>query len=393
MRYIDEATITNKRILLRVDYNVSLNPDHSIANDERIRQSMPTIKLLLQNHNRLILVAHLGRPKGRDEKLSLKPLLPDIKQYLPDREIVLIDDFTKQPDMFTNQSIKQVLLLENIRFYEGEENNDTAFAKQLAALADVYVNDAFSVSHRESASVVGVTKFLPSFGGLLMKKEVTTLSHLTKHPQKPFVAILGGSKISTKIKLIDKLTQLADYVILGGGLANTFLAAQGVDVGKSVYEKEQLHEANRLIGLAKKHNTALLLPTDVITAQKTTDAIGTEKSVTTLTDSEMILDIGPDTQARIEAVILSAKTIAWNGPVGYFENPSFKRGTDFLYYAITQNNHCLSVIGGGETLAAVSKKEYLDKISHISTGGGAMLEFIENGTLPGIAALDKNTSS
>ncbi len=393
MKYIDELDIQNKRVLLRVDFNVSLNPDHSIANDERIRQTIPTITYLSKNNNQLIIVSHLGRPEKRDPEFSLRKVAADLASLLPRNSVVLVDDFLTQKDIFLTQQASQILLLENIRFYPGEEENDPDFSHELALLADIYVNDAFSVSHRIAASIVGVTSFLPSYGGLLLKKEVSSLSRLTNNPEKPFVAILGGSKISTKIKLISKLTTLADCVILGGGLANTFLLAQEIRVGKSLCEETELDEAKRLLQIARDNNTDILLPTDVIVADSETADTGNVVSIRSIPPEAIILDIGPDTQAHFESVILEAKTIVWNGPVGYFENPAFRRGTDFIYYAISQNTQAFSVIGGGETLAAISKKEYLEKISHISTGGGAMLEFIENGTLPGIEALERAKTS
>src|ERR1700722_1293790 len=389
MKFVDEVTITNKTILLRVDFNISFNPNHSIADDARVKQSLPTIEYLLKHHNKLILIAHLGEPAKRNPEDSLAPVAKRLAQYLPHDKIVLVDDFTTDSALLEKQTEKEIILLENIRFYPGEQTNDPAFAKQLAELGDVYVNDAFSVSHRKAASIVGLPELLPSYGGLLLKKEVTVLDGIMKHPKKPFVAIIGGKKIATKIKFISKLTAVADYVLIGGGLANTFLAAQDDAVGKSLISKEDITFAKQLLSHAKREHTQLLLPVDVVVGNSIDSKTSVIKKVTDISKDEEALDIGPETQAEFGKVIDEAQTIVWNGPVGYMENQEFKRGTDFIYYSITNNAHATSVVGGGDSLSAISKKEYLDKITHISTGGGAMLEFIENGTLPGIEALKK----
>ena len=385
--YIDDVSISHKRVLVRVDFNVSLNPNHTIADDLRVRQSLPTIQTLLKHHNKVILIAHLGEPEKRDKAYSLAPVVTRLREYLPDTKITLVDDFLTDTEIFVKQQEGEILMLENIRFYPGETTNDPEFAKQLAALGDVFVNDAFGVSHRKHTSVVGLTPLLPSYAGLLLKKEITTLTDIMHHPKKPFVAIIGGKKIATKIAFIQKLTAVADYVLLGGGLANTFFAAEGFSVGKSLVSEDDIALAKELLAHAKKENTHLLLPKDVIVGTSLESKTSLVRKVSEIGEEEESLDIGPETQADFGKVIDEANTIVWNGPVGYMENQEFKRGTDFLYYAITQNDHVTSVVGGGDTLSAINKKEYLDKITHISTGGGAMLEFIENGTLPGIDAL------
>lgn len=389
--YINEAEIENKRILLRADFDVSLNPNYTIADDARIQHNIPTIKYLLKNSNRLICVAKLDRPKGRDPQFSLKVVVRRLRQYLPHYKITLVDDFlSTDKKIFTNQKNNEILVLENIRFYPEEKKNDPAFAKKLASLADVFVNDAFAVSHRAEASVVGVTAYLPSYGGLLLKKEVETISKVISKPKKPLVAIIGGAKISTKIPLVNKLTEIADYVLIGGGLANTFFCAQGLEIGKSFCEYEAVAAARKLLFHAAQKDTAVILPSDVIIGEPDNHENGGQiKKIGEIPKGAVILDIGPETQAKYGAIIAKAKTIIWNGPVGYFENPAFRRGTDFIYYAIAQNSQATSIVGGGDTLSAISKKEYLDKITHISTGGGAMLEFIEKGTLPGIEALKR----
>lgn len=387
--YIDEADIQNKHVLMRVDFNVSLNPDHSIADDARIQQTLPTIRYLLERHNKLILMSHLGRPKGRDPQFSLAPVVAKLQELFPEYKITLVDDFESDRSAIDNQQENEIIMMENIRFYPGEKKGDEGFAKSLTELADVFVNDAFGVSHRADASVVGVTKYMPSYGGLLLKREVEMISKATENPQKPFVAILGGSKISTKINLVQRLMEMADYVILGGGIANTFLQAQGYEIGKSIAEYDEEEMARKMLFQAVQKNTRLLFPSDVSIGDSVDATVDEIVSVAMVPKDKLILDIGPETQAKFGNIIAQAATIVWNGPVGYFENQQFRRGTDFIYYSITENTECTSIVGGGDTLSAISKKEYLDKITHISTGGGAMLEFIEKGSLPGIDALRK----
>ncbi len=391
INFIDETEIKNKRVLLRLDLNVSLNPDYTIADDVRIRQSLPTINFLLQNQNRIIIVSHLGQPQGRDPKLSLKVIVEDLQKLLPNHKITLVDDFTGvDKTVFTNQTSGEVLVLENIRFYPEEKTNDPVFAQKLASLADVYVNDAFGVCHRNDTSVVGVPRLIPSYGGLLLKKEVAIISKTITNPQKPLLAIVGGAKISTKINLISKLLEMADYLLIGGGLANTFLAAQGYNIGQSINETGQVENAKKILDLAQQKNKTVLIPSDVVINDLPDNADGEEvKKISEIPPNKYILDIGPETQAKFGAAINKAKTIIWNGPLGYIENPAFRRGSDFIFYTITQNEGVTSIVGGGDTIAAISKKEYLGKITHISTGGGAMLEFIEKGTLPGIEALKR----
>jgi len=392
IKYIDSVEIVNKTVLLRADFDVSLNDDATIANDIRIQQNIPTIKHLLKNNNRIICIAKLNRPHGRDRdpKHSLRVVVDRLKRYLPDNTITLVEDFlTAGVSVFKSQISKEILVLENIRFYKEEKQNDPEFAKKLAALADVYVNDAFAMAHRTEASVVGVPQYIPGYGGLLLKKEVETISRAIDEPRKPVVVILGGSKISTKINLIGKLLSIADYVMVGGGIANTFLASQNVEVGKSIYEYDEKENARRLLYEARIKKAEIVLPSDAICGDiDDREHGGVVKKVGEIQRADNILDIGPETQAKWSSILNGAKTIIWNGPVGYFENPQYRRGTDFVYYTITQVEDAVSIVGGGDTLAAISKKEYLDSITHISTGGGAMLEFIEKGTLPGLQALE-----
>ena len=391
--FIDEVEIVGKRVLIRVDFNVSLNPnDLTIADDARIRQAIPTIKRLLINKNHLVIMSHLGRPKGeRNSKFSLKIVCNQLNQYLPGYKIKLVDDVVTEPmSTFEKQDVDEIIVLENTRFYPGEKTNDPVFAKQLSKVAEIFVNDAFGVCHRQDASVVGITKLLPSYGGLLLKKEIEMLSQILKKPEKPFVAAIGGSKIETKIKVLDKLMELADNLIIGGALANTFLYAQGIEVGISLVEKDKAELARKLLFKAAQHNTTVILPSDCVVGNaQELERGGAICKISEVPKNKQILDIGPETEARIGSIMAKAKTIVWNGPVGYFENPHYRQGTDFMYYAMTNNEDAVSIVGGGDTLAAISKKEYLEKLTHISTGGGAMLEFIEKGTLPGIEALYK----
>jgi len=393
IQFIDDVEIEGKTILLRADFNVSMNPNYlTIADDARIRQVIPTINYLLKRKNKLILASHLGRPKGkRVRKFSLQIVCNQLKEYLPEYKIILIDDFLTEPEStFKDQKDNEVFVYENTRFYPGEKKNDPEFAKKMAAHADIFVNDAFGVSHRADASVVGVAAILPSYGGLLLKKEIEMLSMVIKKPEKPFVAAIGGAKIETKIKVLDRMMELADHLIIAGALANTFLFVQGIDVGNSLYEKDKTELAQKLLFKAAQNNTSVILPSDCVVGNaKELEHGGMVCKVTEVPKDKQILDIGPETTARIGTIIAKAKTIVWNGPVGYFENIHYRQGTDFMYYAITNNEDAVSIVGGGDTLAAISKKEYLDKLTHISTGGGAMLEFIEKGTLPGIEALKK----
>jgi len=392
MKYIDQVDIRDKKVLLRVDYNVSLDKKHHIANDERIRQSLPTINYLLKRNNTLILISHLGRPHGADHALSLKPIAEDLQKLLPAHKVIFVADLDNlQIEITRTGNLNRIFLLENIRFFKGEDANSMDLAKKLAVLGDAYVNDAFSASHRKSASIVSLPTLLPSFAGLLMKREVETISNALSHPRHPFVAILGGAKISTKIKLLDRLVEISDFVLLGGGLANTFLLALNNQVGESLVEKDEVSQALKILNHARAKQTRILLPTDVIVGNKD-GSHATVKSVHMLSPHDRIYDIGPETQAIFAQAILQAKTIIWNGPVGYFETSAFQRGTDFIYYAIATNPTAISIVGGGETLAALTHKEHLEKITHISTGGGAMLAFIEKGTLPGIEALNKSES-
>ncbi|MCX6732813.1 MAG: phosphoglycerate kinase [Candidatus Roizmanbacteria bacterium] len=391
IKYIDEVEITNKKVLVRVDYNVSFKKDGTINDDTRIKNSIPTLQLLLKGNNELILMSHLGKPKERDMAFSMKPVAERLQTYFPEHNIVLIDDFTTQHTQLNHVVNKATIyMLENTRFYEGEKKNDPIFSKQLADLAEVFVDDAFGSVHRAHASTVGVASFLPSYGGLLLKKEVIMIKKVIEAPERPVVAIIAGAKVSSKIGLIEKLMSIADSVLIGGAMTNNFLKAQGIEIGKGLVELDFIPEAKRLLDLAAAQNKHIILPIDRRIGQQTDEASEPiVKKVGDIRVDDETLDIGPETEVLFADVISHAKTILWNGPVGYFENPQFAKGSIAIYNAIINNSSAVSVLGGGDTLSVVKKLPNKDKITHISTGGGAMLELIEKGTLPGLDALDK----
>ncbi len=385
--YIDTAGISEKKVLLRADFDVSLNQNHTIANDLRIQKNIPTIKKLLADKNKVICVGHLGRPEGRDETYSLQIVADRLQHLLPEVTVTLIHDFLTEPqETFANQQTNQILVLENIRFYPQELDKDPEFAKKLASLADVFVEDAFDVCHREQTSVTEVAKLIPSYGGLALKEEVVAIDKVLQETEKPFIAIIGGAKVETKIGVIKKFLDIADTLLIGGALANTFFAAQGKEIGTSLFDSQYIDEAKQLLQLAAEKNKTILFPIDVVIQQETNTIVCKASRVP---QNASIFDIGPETQAIWGETIAMGHTIVWNGPVGDTTKPEFSRGTDFLYYAITQNPHVYSLIGGGDTITAIEKEEYLEKISHISTGGGAMLEYIEKGTLPGLEVLKR----
>jgi len=390
--FIDEVEIANKKVLVRVDYNVSFKKDGSINDDTRIKNSIPTLELLLKGGNKLILMSHLGKPKGRDMAFSMRPVAERLQTYLPDYTVRLIDDFLspQTSDICKGQSEKEIFVLENTRFYEGEKKNDPVFSKQLADLAEVYVDDAFGSAHRAHASTVGVTSFLPSYGGLLLKKEVQMIKKVIEAKDRPVVAIIAGAKISSKIGLIEKLMNVADSVLIGGAMTNNFLKAQGLEIGKGLVELDSVLEAKRLLDIAAKENKHIVLPIDRRIGLQTDEASEPiVKEIKDIAPEDETLDIGPKTEKLFADIISQAKTILWNGPVGYFENPQFEKGSIAIYNSIIQNSSAVSVLGGGDTLSVIKKLPNKDKITHISTGGGAMLELIEKGTLPGLDALDK----
>jgi phosphoglycerate kinase len=396
---IREIDLANKRVFIRVDFNVPLTEDgSSITDDTRIVATLPTIKYALQHKAKVILASHLGRPKGKPNlKYSLRPVV-DRLRILLDKELGESVNVGFAPDCIGEQAVElsrqlesgQVLLLENLRFHPEEEANDAAFSKALASLADLYVNDAFGSAHRAHASTEGITHFLkPAVAGLLMEKEITYLGKALESPEKPFVAIIGGSKISGKIDVIDNLLDKVNTLVIVGGMAYTFQRALGVSTGRSLVEEDKIEIAKEALAKAKAKGVELLLPVDNILADNfTADAKSQPWDCSVNFPAEwMGLDIGPKSIAAIEKVVASAKTIVWNGPAGVFEFPRFAVGTNAIAKAVAANQKAISIIGGGDSVSAINQAGVADKITHISTGGGASLEFLEGKKLPGVEAL------
>ncbi|WP_338867108.1 phosphoglycerate kinase [Myxococcus stipitatus] len=392
IRYIDELQLTGKRTFIRVDFNVPLE-GRRVTDDTRIREALPTIRRALELGGKVILASHLGRPKGPDPKLSLEPVAQRLAELLgPKHEVILTDDCVGDGVKKQVKELKegQVVVLENLRFHKEEEANDEAFSRELAALADVYVNDAFGTAHRAHASTAGMVPFVKEkAAGLLMKKEIEYLGGVLKTPTKPFVAILGGSKVSDKIKVIESLLPKVDALLVGGAMAYTFLKAQGVEVGKSRVEEDKLSLATRLMEAAHRLKTPIVLPVDHIVGTEPTDKSPAQETPDNAVPKDMMgLDIGPKTRALFTQHIRDARTVVWNGPMGLFEVAKFAEGTRSVATAMANNKEATTVIGGGDSAAAVEQMGLADKLSHVSTGGGASLEFLEGRELPGIKALE-----
>ena len=389
---IEDVNVRGKRVLVRVDFNVPRNKETGeITDDARMRAALPTLQYLIDNGAKVIVMSHLGRPKGKVvEELRLTEVGKHLAELLG-KPVKKLDDCIG-PDVeaaVADMKDGDVVLLENVRFYPQEEKNDVHFAKELAKLGDIYVNDAFGTAHRAHGSTAGVGVFLPSVTGYLMKKELTALGNALMRPVKPFVAIIGGAKISDKIGVVSYLIGKANTIIIGGGMANTFLAAQGYDMKASLVELESIRVAKETLEQAKNAGTDLLLPVDV-TIAAAFDAPETAKAadIDALDDGWMALDIGPKTIENYVAKIKDAKTIIWNGPMGVFEQDVFAVGTNALAKAVAESE-AYSVVGGGDSVAAVKKSGMADKINHISTGGGASLEFMEGRVLPGLAIIEE----
>ncbi len=386
---VRDVDVRGRKVLVRVDFNVPIE-NGQITDDTRIRAALPTIRYLLDNGAAVILMSHLGRPKGKpDPRLSLRPVAEHLSTLLGKPVKFAPEPVGPQAEALT-RALKpgEILLLENTRFHRGEKKNDPGFARRLAALAGpngIFVNDAFGSAHRAHASVVGVAQYLPAVAGFLMEKELNFLGKLLTHPERPFAAILGGAKISDKIGVIRSLLEKADRLLIGGGMANTFFKAQGYEVGASLVEDDVLDTARELLNAG---GSKLLLPVDAVIADRfAADAAKQVVTVDRVPKDWMILDIGPQTVSRFEEALRPAKTIFWNGPMGVFEFPRFAEGTFAIARTLAQMQEAVTVIGGGDSVAAVKQAGVADKITHISTGGGASLEFLEGKELPGVAVL------
>jgi phosphoglycerate kinase len=390
---IQDLDLRGKRVFIRVDFNVPLK-DGVVTDDTRIRETLPTLKLAIEKGGRLVLASHLGRPKGSpDAKYSLKPAAKKLEELLG-KPVAFAADCVGPDAEAKSNALKDcdVLVLENVRFHPEEEKNDEGFSKQLAALCDgVFVCDAFGSAHRAHASVVGITKFVKqAAAGLLMEKELAYIGKAISNPTRPFVAILGGAKVSDKIEVVENLMKIADAMLIGGGMAYTFLKAQGVCIGKSLVEEDKLDLARKILADVKQKNFKLLLPLDnVVTPEFKADAPTRIVEVSAIPADQMGLDIGPKTIAAYSAEIAKSKTIVWNGPMGVFEMPAFANGTLAIAQAVAAATTAgaTSIVGGGDSVAAIHQSGLAGKISHISTGGGASLEFLGGRKLPGVEAL------
>ena len=391
---LSAADLTGKRVLVRVDFNVPLDGDGAITDDTRIRAALPTIQDLTGKGAKVVLISHFGRPDGQVvESMRLTPVAARLSELLG-QPVVKADDCGDDAAAKVGAMADgDVVLLENARFYAGEEANDPEFSKQLASLADVYVNDAFGTAHRAHASTEGVTKFIDTcVAGLLIEKELKFLQATIDNPQRPLVAIVGGSKVSSKIGVIETLLDKVDKLIVGGGMIFTFYKARGLNVGKSLVEEDKLELATALEAKAKEKGVELLLPTDVVLADNfAPDAASQTVAIDAIPDGWMGLDIGPDSIETFKAALADCKSVIWNGPMGVFEFDAFAKGTEAIAYALEEitATGATTIIGGGDSVAAVEKVGVADKMSHISTGGGASLELLEGKILPGIAALDE----
>ena len=389
---VKDVDLNGKKVIMRADFNVPLDKDQNITDDTRIQAALPTIKYILDNGASLILMSHLGRPKSpEDTQFSLAPVAKELSKDLgidvkfnPDTEVV--GEVTKEAAAELQPG--EVLLLENTRYRPEEKKNDKAFAKELADLADIYVDDAFGSAHRAHASTAGITDYLPGVSGFLIQKELDFIGGALENPQRPFVAILGGAKVSDKIDVINNLLDKVDTLIIGGGMAYTFLKALGKEVGTSLLEEDKIDLAKDLIKKAEEKGVDLVLPVDVTAAAEfSADAEPVIYSVDEIPEDMMGLDIGPETVELFEDKINGAKTVIWNGPMGVFEFPTFAKGTQAVAQALADSD-AISIIGGGDSAAAIKQMGLGDKMSHISTGGGASLEFMEGKVLPGIECIE-----
>lgn len=387
---IEDIDVQGKKVLVRVDFNVPLNENGEITDETRIGAALPTIQYLLDHGAKVILMSHLGRPKGEVKpEFSLAPVAKRLGELLNTKVIFATDCIGKEAqDAVDSMEAGQVVLLENLRFHKEETANDPEFAKQLASLGDIFVLDAFGTAHRAHASTAGVADYLPAVAGFLIGKELSVMGKALEDPARPFIAILGGAKVSDKIGVIENLLTKVDGLIIGGGMANTFVKAQGYEMGKSLVDDERLDLARDLMDQAKKKGIKIMLPSDFVVAKEfKADAETQIVAAENIPADAMALDIGPSTRIIFANEIKSAKTVIWNGPMGVAEMPAFAGGTKAIAEALADSS-AITIIGGGDSAAAVKKLGYADKMSHISTGGGASLEFLEGKELPGVAALN-----
>ncbi len=385
--------LKDKKVLLRVDLNVPMK-NRAITETSRIEKIIPTIKLLIEKQTKIIVLSHIGRPKGKIvEEMSLEPISKKLA-FLLNKEVLFNKNIINENTLSEVNKIPSgsIMMLENIRFNEGEESNDSKFSKKLSNLGDIYVNDAFSCSHRAHASIEGITKYIPSYFGLQITEEINALKKITSEIKRPVTLIIGGSKISTKIKIINNLIKKFNNIIIVGGMANTMLKHTGSKVGKSICENDCGALIKEILENSNKYNCKITCPVDVVVSKNLED-MGKNKDIKEIDDDEMILDIGPKTISSIKKIINDSNTVLWNGPAGYFENLNFQNGTKQILEIISQktkNDKIFSVAGGGETVSAINKFKKLDSFTFVSTAGGAFLEHLEGKTLPGIKALNRN---
>jgi phosphoglycerate kinase len=386
---VKDVDVRGKRVLVRVDFNVPLN-EGAVSDDTRVRAALPTLRYLVDHGARVIIMSHLGRPKGEpDPRYSLRPVRR-VLQRLLGRNVVFVDDIVgREAHEAVDRMVDgEILMLENVRFHPGESANETSFAAELASLGDIFVNDAFGAAHRAHASTAGLAEHLPAYAGLLLAREVETLTGMLADPERPFVAILGGSKVSEKFGVIERLLDVVDTVIIGGGMCFTLLVAKGIDVGRSLVEDEWVEPATGMLVAAREKGVELLLPVDFVVATDIVDdadtaIVGREE----IAPDMMGLDIGPTSAELFKEAISSARTIFWNGPMGVFEMKPFEAGTREVAAAVARNNRAVSVIGGGDSVAALKKFDLEERVTFVSTGGGASMKLLEGGSLPGLDAL------
>ncbi|WP_270596696.1 phosphoglycerate kinase [Anaerococcus vaginalis] len=392
---VKDLNVEGKKVLVRVDFNVPLSKDgnHTISDDTRIKAALPTIDYLLENNAKVILMSHLGRPKGEaNPEFSLKPVAEWLENHYGEKfhflpsDVVVDEKVKEEVEKLENGNLA---LLENTRYVKGETKNDPEFAKELSSLADLFVNDAFGTSHRAHASNVGVANNLESAVGFLIQKEIEIMGKALENPEKPFVSILGGAKVSDKIGVIENLISKVDYILIGGGMAYTFLKAQGKEIGKSLLEEDKMDLSLELIKKAEANNVKILLPKDVVIADEIKEDAETEiVDIDNIPQDKEALDIGPKTAKEYADIIKKAKTVVWNGPMGVFEVKVFANGTNEVAKALADSS-ATTIVGGGDSALAIEEAGYKDKITHVSTGGGASLEFLEGKTLPGIDCIDE----